>query len=369
MTLCSLGLGTRSGVATGASAPPPSFATPLATSVQTSAGTWATVPMGHLNQPLNTFWQLFFRPAGATSWSNEVKATATNGGLVLADADHQLVVGIRPSFKLRFTPVIATTDAGASWTTGLIDSELAPRPSALAVDPAGQALAIVDNSSGQASVVTSAAGLSSWRELLTEPSLAERSCRPNALTAVGYLGTTALLGTSCARAGVALFLSQGSGWQAVGPALPRWGAPEVLGLVPSPTGLAGLFGLLGGGHDGLVAAWTTNGIGWSASPTLPVPRTDRLVSYGPSGGGGIFVLFRGPSGTKQLYVIGGPGADWHQLPPPPPSTATVAAVAGSTADALGVHDTVLTVWSLDASNKWTVSQTLHIPIQFGSSNP
>ena len=66
--------------------PPTLFPTPLATSIQTAQGTWATVAMGHLDDPDNTFWQLFFRPAGSIAWSNQVEATATatNGGLVLA---------------------------------------------------------------------------------------------------------------------------------------------------------------------------------------------------------------------------------------------------------------------------------------------
>ena len=75
----------------------------LATSVQTSAGTWATVPMGHLDQPLNTFWQLFFRARGTSSWSNATStlALATNGGLIIATPDGQSVeVGIRPAKSL-----------------------------------------------------------------------------------------------------------------------------------------------------------------------------------------------------------------------------------------------------------------------------
>ena len=58
----------------------------LATSTETAAGTWVTVPMGHLDQPLNTFWQLFYRPAGAKAWSNQASAlaVATNGGIVVS---------------------------------------------------------------------------------------------------------------------------------------------------------------------------------------------------------------------------------------------------------------------------------------------
>jgi len=64
--------------------------------VQSSAGTWVTLPMGRLNQPLNTFWQLFFRPTGMTTWNDKVgaTATATNGGLIMAAAVAQpFVVG------------------------------------------------------------------------------------------------------------------------------------------------------------------------------------------------------------------------------------------------------------------------------------
>jgi len=58
----------------------------LATSIETSAGSWAIVAMGHLDQPLNTFWQLFFRPTGGALWSDRAAAlaVATNGGLVVA---------------------------------------------------------------------------------------------------------------------------------------------------------------------------------------------------------------------------------------------------------------------------------------------
>ncbi|HLH99529.1 MAG TPA: hypothetical protein VKV06_02005, partial [Acidimicrobiales bacterium] len=75
------------------------------------------MPMGRLDQPINTFWQLLHLPRGGGRWSNQVEATATatNGGLVLAPAGSSLLVGIRPSTRLRFTPLIATTDAGRHW--------------------------------------------------------------------------------------------------------------------------------------------------------------------------------------------------------------------------------------------------------------
>lgn len=117
----------------------PSFTTPLATSVQVGGSTWATVAMGDLNQPLNTFWQLMFRPEGSSTWSDRVEATAvaTNGGLAMATSASSLIVGVRPSDDLTFSPLISTTDSGRSWSNGLLDQGLAARPRSLAEGPAG----------------------------------------------------------------------------------------------------------------------------------------------------------------------------------------------------------------------------------------
>ncbi len=92
--------------------------------------------MGRLDEPLNTFWQLFYRPNGAVAWSNQVEATATatNGGLVLASAGPSLMVGVRPSVNLKFTPLISTSNGGRSWSDGLVTKGLAARPDALASD-------------------------------------------------------------------------------------------------------------------------------------------------------------------------------------------------------------------------------------------
>jgi hypothetical protein len=82
------------------------------------------------------------------------------------------------------------------------------------------------------------------------------------------------------------------------------------------------------------------------------------------------VLLGAPGGPKRLYITGGPAASWRRLPSPPPDTATVATGPAGSIDALGVNDTVLTVWTLAASSStWAKSQTIHVPVQFGSSSP
>ena len=226
--------------------------TPLATSVEAGGGTWATVPMGNLTQPLNTFWQLFYRSNGSTSWSDKVQATAvaTNGGLVLAAAGKSLSVGVRPSNDLTFSPIISTVDSGRSWSNGLLTQGLAAHPEALATGPGGTALAIVDGRRG-GEVLNSTQGLSSWRPLVSTNALSSgpsgRTCGLRAVTAVGYASGTAVLGASCDRSGATgIFVQEGARWQATGPNRPcsdvprgrcrgPWLAPPAPGSGPSRT--------------------------------------------------------------------------------------------------------------------------------------
>ncbi len=164
----------------------------LATSVQTSAGTWATVPMGHLDQPLNTFWQLFFRASGTSSWSNapSTLALATNGGLIIATPDGQSVeVGIRPANRLTFSTLLTASPTQSSWTTGLLPAGLAADNS-LATDSLSGSSAALLNDGDAVRAVSSARGLSTRRTLTTEASLASSSAGRHwgldSVTAAGY---------------------------------------------------------------------------------------------------------------------------------------------------------------------------------------
>ncbi|MGO9657565.1 MAG: hypothetical protein ACLP7F_04280 [Acidimicrobiales bacterium] len=376
MSLCGCSDGTapaRDGGAAGA----PSFPTPLATSVQTSDGIWATIPMGHLDDPANTFWQLLFRPLGAASWSNEVEATATatNGGLVLASpGDQRLIVAIRPSADLTYTPLISTDNAARSWSDGLITFGLSARPAALAVGGDGQALALVSGRDG-AQVLTTSGDLASWRTLTTQGVLGGlgvgRSCGLGALTAVGYLSGQALVGASCARPGIiGLFAEQSGAWRLVGPALPpsvAHGRVEVMALGAAKGGGGALLGVSGAGGASLVVVWSAGNRRWGTSSPLPLVAREKVVSFGPGDGAHFFVLLQAPSGQDALMVSGSSGA-WHELAPPPAGTATVA-FGGTTVVALDAQGTVLTVWSLDSDRHgWSKGQVIHVAIQYGSSS-
>ncbi len=78
-----------------------------------------------------TFWEVFVRPAKSATWQLVTPpGVADNGGLVAATgAGSGLTVAVRPSQDLEFTPVSATADAGASWSTdGPISHGVAASP-------------------------------------------------------------------------------------------------------------------------------------------------------------------------------------------------------------------------------------------------
>jgi hypothetical protein len=354
--------------------------TPLATSIETADGSWATVPMGHLNQPLNTFWQLFVAPPGTTArWSNQVQATATatNGGIVLSSGrGRSLIAGVRPSQLLTYSPLIATANDGRSWANGLLPEGLAAHPNALAVSPHGQALALVNNRSGS-QVLASTGNLSRWRTLTTEHLLAStasgRACGVRSITAVAILAGSPTVGASCREPeAIGIFAHSTSGWHAIGPPLPSSvgrGTVEVLALATRGRQLTSLLSVSGGGATSLVAVWLSSKHRWAISAPLPMAASERLASVGPAGGSGLFALLTEQSGADRVEVIAGPGHDWRELPPPPPGTETIAFRTATTADAFAVHNTVLTISALSPSpHAWVRTQVMNVSIPFGSSS-
>jgi hypothetical protein len=333
--------------------------------------------MGRLGQSLNTFWQLFYRAAGATTWRNEVQATAvaTNGGLVLASDGAGLLAGVRPSNLLTYSPLIATDDAGRSWSTGLLPSGLLSRPDALAYASPSASLALTGAAGGE-QVLQSTAGISSWSTATSESALAASSagkaCGVGQLTAVAQALGQQFLGTSCSRPGeLGVFVRGATGaWEldpAPVPAIVGSRRAEVLGLEAAGPSLRALLYLSGPGGPGLVAAQLSDGH-WSASALLAMGPGESITSFGASAGGGSFVLLTGAAAGERLAVTARRGGAWSELPAPPQGTATVVAGAGGVLQALAVDEEVMTVWSLaPGAGAWKRGQVVHVAIEYGSS--
>lgn len=353
---------------------------PLATSLTTAGGTWATLAMGHLGDPLNTFWQLLYRPPGSSTWTDQVRATgvATNGGLVMASpGDRSLVTGLLPSHLLTYSPVISTANGGRTWANGLLPRGLAPRVDALATNVEGASLALVEGRDGN-DLLSTPSGLSTWNPLVTQYALAAtaagQGCGITSVDAVAFSGAAPVAGASCSRPGVAGVMTYAAGeWRLAGPPLagPFHDDPVgVLALTSTASGMVALLQVSGAAGADVVAGWTRDsGRTWSLSPAVPVASSEKVESVGGDGAGGVFVLVSGPGRASRLEHVAGRGNPWQALPAPPAGTATVAFGWHGSAQSLAVDAATLTVWNLaPGGSAWVKGQVLQVPIEYGSSS-
>ncbi len=365
------GSATQAAQQPGTSAPPPPAS--LATALATAGGTWAVADMGGSAASHNNFWQLFNRPAGTSSWKLVTPpGTADNGGLVLAGTGPSMITGFRPSQYLTFTPLSATSDNGQAWSSDSpLDAALASDPDALAAAPANQnLLALLSDGTAE----LAAPGYTRWKTLAKQRSVAAtpagRRCGLQALTAVAYTPSAVpLLAGTCSRPGTAgIFAGTGGTWQATGPDMPSALSREpvtVLRLTTTADQIVALLAAGSGRAASLVAAWSAdNGRHWALSPALALGSADiTSASFGTVGTAAVITT----SGNAEL--ITGDTSQWHALPALPPGTATLAPGPGGQTDALAVHAATLTVWQLQAGGTtWTKTQTISVPIQYGSSS-
>jgi hypothetical protein len=340
---------------------------PLATSVDTALGNWATFPMGHLDDPTNTFWEEFTLPAGADKWVERTPPdVADNGGLVAAPTSTGVVVGFRPSDLLSFSPLASTTDGGVTYTPGLLPGGLADVPDALSVAPGGRAAAIVGTA-----IVTSPSPLSGWQPSATlaaiSASPAARACGVREITAVTITDSNPFIGAACSATGVVgLFEQAGSTFRSVGPSLPGvTGHVQVLRLVHADQGLAALLGITTGSGTSYVAAWNSTPTSATWTISAPLAVSGQLTSSAVTSGAGFAVLTTNSGTALSASVITGPGASWAQLAAPPTGTATVA-VSESRTDALVVDSATFIDYRLVSGN-WVKAQTVQVAVPYGSS--
>jgi hypothetical protein len=368
-TMLAAGCGSAAGQTAAPARPaaPPS----LATSLATATGTWAVTVMGGSAASHNNFWQLFVRPAGASTWRLATPpGVASNGGLVLTGlASGSVLAGFRPSQDLAYSPLASTKDNGKAWSPGLLDAGLADVPGALAADPAsGRLLALLTNGTTD----ISGQGGTRWVRLVTRRELAAspagRRCQPGGLTAAAFSPSgQPLLGAGCGRPGTAgIFSRTGRTWQLTGPALPAYAhqAITVLRLTTTGDTTTALLAAGTGPAERLLAGWSADGgAHWTLSP--PLPANGATVTSASSGPGRSVAIILSDRHAAAITTATGP---WRQLPVLPPGTATLAPAPSAGWDALAVHSTRLTIWqAAPGARAWSSAQIIRVPIPFGSS--
>ncbi len=362
------------GSAVSPAAAPARPATPpsLATSLATATGTWAVAVMGGSAASHNNFWQLFVRPAGASTWRLATPpGVASNGGLVLTGlASGSVLAGFRPSQDLAYSPLATTKDNGKAWSPGLLDAGLADVPDALAADPAsGRLLGLLTNGTTD----ISGTGGTRWTRLVTRQALAMSSagsrCQLDSVTAAAFSPSgQPMLGAGCSHPGIAgIFTQTGRTWQLTGLALPAAYAHRAITVLQlSTTGhiTTALLGAGTGRAERLLAGWSADGgTHWSLSP--PLPLNGATLTSASSGSGSSLAITL--SHRRAAAITSAPGP-WRQLPVLPPGTATLAWAPSGGWDALAVHRTQLTIWqAVRGTHAWASAQVIKVPIPFGSS--
>ncbi len=362
--------------ATAASSRQTTPSAPLATTVTTAQGSWATVAMGHLDDPTNTFWQTFYRPAGGTSWSLRTPpGVADNGGLVTSTDGDLTVIGFRPSQLLKFSPLAGTTDGGKHYTVGLLPSPLSDVPDALSVRADGHGVALSgDDILQSSSAVTADAGASGWHTLTTTTALATtpagHACGLDGISAATIDQGGVVVGAACNHAGVVgVFEAHDGGFVREAIPLPASDAAShvaVVRLVRDGNGTAALLALTNGAATSYVAAWDRTGTEkWSLSSAEIAPGA--TVSTSVTADTGFGLVTSGPTGRLAAAVVEPADPSWRSLPAPPAGTATLSVSPTGRIDALTVQSDIFTDDRLRAGH-WVRAQTIPVTLAYGSSS-
>ena len=297
----------------------------LASSFVTSAGSWAILPMGHLNDPSNTFWQLFFRPDGRSDWTLVTPpGVADNGGLAASPGpDDSIAVVFDPNNLLTFSPFAITTDNGRNWSVGVIPFGTAPVPDVFtAPQSAGTELAALERSGS--TIAAGTGNETSWSTRYTRTQLADsaagRSCGVGDLTALIASESDELVGSSCTSRGV-VGIFQGGGTapgtsplELVGPKLAASeGEFSVLRMSAQGSRIVALVDARSGSLDTLYALWgEAHTSAWSVSQPFALPARAAIVSSGFGPGGALVVETKSAAGALQAELTGMNGdASWR----------------------------------------------------------
>ena len=354
---------------------------PLTSATSSAEQDSVLLPMGHPDDPANTFWELFLRAPGGSWTLRTPPGVADNGGLVLSvPLSGPLTAGFLPSAHLTFSPIAQSSSGGRTWSAGQIPTALAEAPDALATGTGGQLLALTSGDRG--SVLSRAGGLSSWQPVVDGVTLAHsiRGCAAASVSAVSVDQGRPLLGLSCplsGQVGVATTSSvptPGASWQNIGPLLSGGlrGRTTVLRLEQTARGVSGLASIRStAATSSIVAFWGSgNPLRWQQSGQLAVPEGWSVESTSVGGGGvgqALTVLLE--SGRRHRVVeVSGPTGLWTDLPKPPPGVGAVAALTGET-DAFVCVGSRLTVWAWTPGTvQWRRTRTIAVPLQYGSSS-
>jgi hypothetical protein len=353
--------------------PSMSLSTPptLAGGVDDGATAMVVVPMGHLSDPANTFYETFTATVAGPWALTTPPGVATNGGIVLATPTKG-AVAVLPFYASKLTALSALV-GGRAGGDGQVSAALAHGPSALAVDLSSGALATVSARGVvrvQASLTARQVSVTTLSALKAAPGL--RACGVAAITAVAFDAQGRLaLGLHCTKPGTTAVALQGVSAWSISKA-PGLGAVSVLRLDPDGSGLLAL--VRSGGMRASLRALRITGSSVSSSRSVPVMDLvirSTSVSAPSSSGRSEVVALAGSKAVSALVLDPGSATRFLGAALPLSTRAVVsissAPLSGSGLVAFEVQGGAATIVSLTDSGAWSTSQVERVTIPYGSS--
>ena len=348
-----------------------SAAPPLAGGVNDAGTSMSIVPMGHLSDSANTYFQSF-TAQGDSSWNlSTPPGIATNGGLTLSSPVNG-AIAVLPYYALHLSAISPLVD-GVSIQDGEAVTSLLKAPSAMAKSPHSGAFFLVTTKgsvleqSGPTQPFTTVTSLSALKK-----TSAGKRCGIQAITGIAIQSDESLaLGVRCASPGTTGVLTQSGGtW--TGSLASNVGPCSVVRIDPSGAGVIAL--VRTGGMKASLRSISIAGSSVKLSSPLPFMYSTLRSTAVSNESGGVRSDIVALAGTKHVAAaILTPGEHVHAVASVLPlSTRAVvsqgtATISPATLRAFQVSKGKATIQELNASSVWETLSVVNVTIPYGST--
>ena len=348
-----------------------SAAPPLAGGVNDAGTSMSIIPMGHLSDSANTYFQSF-TAHGDASWNlSTPPGIATNGGLTLSSPSNG-AIAVLPYYALHLSAISPLVD-GVSSQDGEAVTSLLKAPSAMAKSPHSGAFFLVTTKgsvleqSGPTQPFTTVTSLSALKK-----TSAGKRCGIQAITGIAIQSDESLaLGVRCASPGTTGVLTQ-SGGSWTGTLASKVGPCSVVRIDPSGAGVIAL--VRTGGMKASLRSISIAGSSVKLSSPLPfMYSTLRSTAVSNESGGGRSDIVALAGTTHVAAAILTPGEHVHAVASVLPlSTRALVAqgtapISPATLRAFEVSNGKATIQELTASSAWETLKVVNVKIPYGST--
>jgi hypothetical protein len=327
----------------------------------------AIVPMGHLNDPFNTFYESFTQSASGAWKLSTLPGVGTNGGLSLTSPSAG-VVGVLP-FDVSPGSALMQLKNGIPIGNGEVISALAHSPSAIAVHPLKTAVSVLlANGTVRTQTKWSSAPVTTTSMKTLRNLSAGATCGIKAVTALAYeVNGDLALGVRCAKGGTTGVLVDHNGNWSMS-SFRNNSAGAVIRLDADGAGLLALYRTQGSKSSlrSLYLEGTATIAGSTYSLSGRILRATAVTGLPTQTCSDIVTL---ATSKNVVGIVLTPGSSPKVTPTLPLSTQAIVASGneGRTITAVEVNERNAIFQILTPSATWQTIQTMKISVPYGSA--